>query len=323
MRTLRIPDDDKEYPLPPGFSRFPLRHIDDYSDRVPDEWLERGGVLMPMYQSEALWLNFSTDHIRQHNTRYPFAIKIGTGKINAVSGYPWTECLSQYRDKELPSRVRGHSRIRCNSIQQNYVVAPDQPWLDGYSVGEGVIRQFVAMPFGSGISVEEQITGDETVGGLQIEIFPMKRECFEKRWLEQTHRLDLDFKLSPMSLTAGGRMKQEIYSDPYGLDEWDLTASSRCFIHLINSVQWQQITGERPPHQPFDAATYTEAGLPWFDYYDADQSYLSGSSQLSNLKSIKDAEDCNDDNLTSMPKSDQIVRLRPTHKSRSAQIREF
>ena len=26
QRTLRIPDDDKDYPLPPGLGRFPLRH---------------------------------------------------------------------------------------------------------------------------------------------------------------------------------------------------------------------------------------------------------------------------------------------------------
>ena len=60
QRTLRIPDDGKIYPLPAGFGRFPLRHVDDYKDTVPAPWMERGGVLMPMYQSEALWINFST-----------------------------------------------------------------------------------------------------------------------------------------------------------------------------------------------------------------------------------------------------------------------
>ena len=58
QRTLRIPDDGKIYPLPAGFGRFPLRHVDDYKDTVPAPWIERGGVLMPMYQSEALWIRF-------------------------------------------------------------------------------------------------------------------------------------------------------------------------------------------------------------------------------------------------------------------------
>ncbi len=35
QRTLRIPDDGKDYPLPPGLDRFPLRHLDDYARRVP------------------------------------------------------------------------------------------------------------------------------------------------------------------------------------------------------------------------------------------------------------------------------------------------
>ena len=37
QRTLRIPDDDRNYPLPPGLGRFPLRHLDDFADRLPRE----------------------------------------------------------------------------------------------------------------------------------------------------------------------------------------------------------------------------------------------------------------------------------------------
>ncbi|MBI1831302.1 MAG: hypothetical protein HYR84_07630, partial [Planctomycetes bacterium] len=58
QRTLRIPDDDKTYPLPPGLGAFPMRHVDDFSDTAPNAWLEHGGVMMPMYQAEALWLHF-------------------------------------------------------------------------------------------------------------------------------------------------------------------------------------------------------------------------------------------------------------------------
>lgn len=52
QRTLRIPDDGKDYPLPPGLDRFPTRLVDDFPDGVPPSWLEHGGVLLPMYQSE-------------------------------------------------------------------------------------------------------------------------------------------------------------------------------------------------------------------------------------------------------------------------------
>ena len=57
---------------------------------------------------------------------------------------------------------------------------PEQPWLDGYCVEKGVIRQFVAMPLGAGYTVEEQLTGAAEHGGLQIIAFPMKRERYEQ-----------------------------------------------------------------------------------------------------------------------------------------------
>ena len=64
QRTLRIPDDGADYPLPPGLGAFPLRHVDDHAENVPAVWLQRGGVMLPMYQSEAIWLRFVSDSIR-------------------------------------------------------------------------------------------------------------------------------------------------------------------------------------------------------------------------------------------------------------------
>src|SRR5256885_5013734 len=83
QRTLRIPDDGKTYPLPPGLGRFPLRHVDDNAGAVPSDWLEHGGVLLPMYQSEALWLRFDAAYLPKRSAAYPFAIKVATGKIDA------------------------------------------------------------------------------------------------------------------------------------------------------------------------------------------------------------------------------------------------
>ena len=150
QRTLRIPDDNREYPLPPGLGRFPVEHVDDFADKLPDTWRTHGGVFIPMYQSEALWINFSG--------HYPCAVKIAAGKINAVSGEPWSNELS--------------------SDHQDYAVIPEQPWLDGFNVSEGFIRQFVAMPLGEGFTAEEQITGAAEHGGLQIIVYPMKHNVY-------------------------------------------------------------------------------------------------------------------------------------------------
>ena len=59
-------------------------------------------------------------------------------------------------------RIRSRARhsYEFGRDPQNYVVVPGQPWLDGYCVEKGIIRQFVAMPLGQGYSVEEQLTGE-------------------------------------------------------------------------------------------------------------------------------------------------------------------
>jgi hypothetical protein len=277
QRTLRIPDDGANYPLPPGLAKFPLRHVDDFEGRVPKPWIEHGGVAFPMYQSEAMWIRFDGTYDGDRCVTYPFAVKIATGKVSAISGEGW-----------LPG---------LNRAPQDYVIVPDQPWLDGYCVEKGVIRQFVAMPLGSGYSAEEQITGNAEYGGLQILAYPMKREAFEKRFPKR-ERVDdgIRFMLSDscvcesaapdMSLAPGGRMRQEIYEDPYTMDDWDLNQSSRCFVHISNSLVWQSITTEAPPAPPPTAAEYERAGLPWFDWYDDSHQALNGRDKLAGLKSV-------------------------------------
>ena len=91
---------------------------------------------------------------------------------------------------------------------------------------------------------------------------------------------------SAMSLAAGGRMKQQIYADRHGFDAWDQAVSSRCFVTLADAVQWREITGEAPPTKPPTAADYTEAGLPWFDYYAADLETLAGAPALALVKGV-------------------------------------
>ena len=153
-RTLRIPDDDKDHFLPPGLGDFPLRNIDRFPKTAPADWLDKGGVMLPMFQSEAMWLNFSA-----HND-YPFLVMIAAGGINAVTGAKYD--------------------TRVARPPQNYLVAPEQPWLDGFCVEKGIIRQFVAAPLGKGYTAEEQITGQAEHGGLQFTVYPMKAKEWEK-----------------------------------------------------------------------------------------------------------------------------------------------
>lgn len=104
QRTLRIPDDNRDYPLPAGLGRFPLHAVDAFD--VPPAWRASGGVFLPMYPSEALWIELGSSW-----PTYPMAIKIAAGKINAVAGEAWCDELG--------------------ADPQDYVVIPEQPWLDG------------------------------------------------------------------------------------------------------------------------------------------------------------------------------------------------
>lgn len=188
-RTFRIPDDGKSYPLPPSVGRFPVRHVDDFKGKVPAKWVGRGGVMVPLYQSEALWLEFQPQMSRDHGpygTHYPFAVKVATGKVSAVTGKKWSKKLRE----------------------GDYMVAPEQKWLDGYVVEDGTIRQFIAAPLGLGVTAEEQITGKAEFGGLQIEVVPMDAAEFLKRFPKRPQQ--------PQSLRRRGILRSTGPTGPTG-----------------------------------------------------------------------------------------------------------
>jgi predicted RNA-binding protein with RPS1 domain len=116
-----------------------------------------------MYQREAMWIQFNGSF-----SDYPKAIKVAVGKVNAVSGATWNQTIDTNRD-----------------AKQDYVVVPDQPWLDGIASGDGFVQQFVAMPLGLGYTVEHQVTGKEEFGGIQICIYnaneAKRKEHFEEK----------------------------------------------------------------------------------------------------------------------------------------------
>lgn len=262
QRTLRIPEHGV-HALPPGLGRFPLRRVADFPDTAPESWQRRGGVMLPVYQREAMWLSFSAE--------VPSALQVGIGKVCAVSGLPWTDTLSQE--------------------PQNYVAVPLQPWLDGINSGEGTVRQFVAVRHGLGATVEGQVTGAETEGGVQLAAHALTAEA-RSRWEAEPRRFSDELLCAalPMSaemgLGAGGMLRQEIYDDERPVTDYQLQPAGRVFVQLCSASQWRAITGEEPPVTPVSARAYTEAGLPWFDYYDADAADLPSSQSLSDVKPV-------------------------------------
>ncbi|MFG2958085.1 hypothetical protein ACGF5O_30760 [Streptomyces sp. NPDC048291] len=294
VRTLRLPETGT-HPLPPGLGEFPLRRVSDFPDTVPEEWRARGGVMLPVYLREAMWLSFA-------GTTEPAALQVGVGKVCAVSGEPWRDRLSRR--------------------PQNYLVLPRQPWLDGINSGKGTVRQFVAVPLGLGATVEGQVTGEEVWGGVQLQSFtlgdgPLAEWRRQERLRQEQLRRERmrgpagavgaalpmmsalpapapapggapAARSAGMGLGVGGSMRQEVYEDDRPPGDWAGIPAGRVFVHLVTPPQWHRITGEAPPPSPVDRAAYTRAGLPWYDYYDQDARDLAPTDTLEAVKPVGD-----------------------------------
>jgi hypothetical protein len=258
---LRIPDDGRTYPLPPGLGRLPIERVADFPSGVPGSWHDHNGVFIPLYQREALWIGFDAAAWK------PNAVKIGVGGVNAVTGAAWDD------------------RLRANP--QDYLVSPPQVWLDGVISGDGSVHQFVAMPLGMGYTLESQVTHAESAGGIQIVVFEPRPGRFPDRPPAQPPGFSEPLRAPAMGLGAGGEIRQKLYADPYGADAWDVDNRGRVDVHLINSVQYRELTGKSPPPTPIDARTYVAHGLPWFDLYDEDLPHLPPAAPLIGVKTIR------------------------------------
>ncbi len=267
QRTLRIPDDGRTFPLPPGLGIFPVRRVADHADRLPAGVFDRRDLFIPMYQREALWLGL-------HGAAWkPNAVKIGAGGINVLTGEPFDLAL------------RGTS--------QDYVVVPPQPWIDGVKTGRDVVRQFVAMPLGLGYSLEASIEAEERRGAIQLAVFNPRPGRFPDAPPPETEGGPRrQASAGRMGLGAGGVMRQKVYPDRHGSDAWDPEARAALTVHILNSLQYREVTGEAPPPTPIDAAAYTKHGLPWFDLYDEERGDIGPSGALAAAKTVaeRDAE---------------------------------
>ncbi|KAG1724617.1 ubiquitin family-domain-containing protein [Suillus lakei] len=152
-RTVCVPETGDSNRLPPGLGSFPLYNVAEFSHVLPQNMVEKGGLFIAMYQREAMWLQF--------NSNKKFAIRIYVGGVNGITGEPM-----------IPNMTTLLKRQNGVEKKQDYIVVPPQPWLDGIATGPGMVKQFVAVPYGSGYSIEYQITGSETTGGIQFEVIP-------------------------------------------------------------------------------------------------------------------------------------------------------
>jgi len=289
QRTVRLPQDGRDYPLTPSFGEFPVVGAEAFSDRLPGSWHVRDAFVIPIYEREALFLAFSASESK------PNAVQVGVGGINAVSGEGWPAPPS--------------------ANPQNYIVCPDQPWLDGIYALNGRVRQFVAAGRGRGDTVAEQLGGTEA-SALQIRVY----EPQPGRFSDQMHAAErgrLDSIPDDLGVGAGGTMRQKIYPDPYGVETWNAEDYAEFYIYLVRPDLFRELTGREPPPASISAETYTRLNLPWFELDDKNAPALVAPSRLGEVETISKRErergDCADEAGVDVS-PDQIGRIRAPKK---------
>ncbi len=326
-RTLRIPENGRDYPLPAGLGRFPIHRVEDYADKVPVKWLEEGGFFIPLYQREAMFLQF------EGPSWHPTIAKVSVGKVNAITGKTLSEGIT--------------------SPKQDYIVIPNQKWLDGINFSQGVVKQFVAMPLGKGYTIEAQITDEEKFGGFQITVadcipgfFPERDPEIDKRIenarLEKQREREriksgipatisirsANFVLnsravspaSIMGIAAGGNIKQQIEKDTYGIESWSSEIKRSITIHIVNSKTYEAITGFKPPDSPITIDQYQRFRIPWYSYCNESVPSLKPLEFFKRILGVDEIDKKrgiinNDDSFKRSIKIDNILKIRTPDKA--------
>ncbi|KAI5855159.1 hypothetical protein BZA05DRAFT_442822 [Tricharina praecox] len=180
-----------------------------------------------------------------------------------------------------------------NEERQDYVVVPPQPWLNGIATSPGVVKQFVAVPYKLGYSVEHQVTGSETVRGIEFEIIPsftLWKPSFALWDESSVHRrapsanlktptvadygivrgsiIDLILTLRggyaqshEMAVGAGGTIKQGIWKDPHSPRLWNTGRAKLLIVQVLNATAFEAITGMPTSPTPIEYKTFLQQWL--------------------------------------------------------------
>lgn len=275
-KTHRVKDDGTTHGLPPGLGIFKIYRVEDYASKLPASIVKAGGFFIGMSQAEAMWISFGNP---LKGFQVPVAVNISSGGYSCIDG--------EKNDGNL--RPAG------------YAVVPPQLWIDGFLTRDGTVSQFVAAPLGAGFTVESQLSGDgsERIGGLQFEVFRMKK-ALRDAWLDR-HRTrilrrshagtdeikscygagdvvlcseDSAPRVASMGLAAGGRIQQNIHKDPHGIESWEEEPTARVWVHILNVECMEAVTGERPDP--------TVESHPWY------KNTLPTSTKMGSIKTAKE-----------------------------------
>jgi hypothetical protein len=162
---------------------------------------------------------------RQGESAYPFAVKIGIEGRNIVSGRSW------------------HHELGDGG--QDYLVIPGQSWLDGFPLGSLHVDQFIA-------EMTETAHDGPRPGSAAIEIilYPMRADFYEHRMAilhdERSRCCGQPDRTKPrhgLAIAPGGRIREPLHADTYGVAAWDQSYAEHCHLVLVPESEWGRITG--------------------------------------------------------------------------------
>jgi hypothetical protein len=135
-----------------------------------------------------MWINF------EPASKTKYAIRPFLGGVNGISG-----------DAAIGDMTTLMRQMNALTPKQDYMVLPDQKWLDGIATSPGIVKQFVATKLNpprqkppqqpssdftsnssniktsgtkkdwedeEGGTIEWQVTGQDTIGGFQLQLIP-------------------------------------------------------------------------------------------------------------------------------------------------------
>ncbi|MDM8006393.1 MAG: hypothetical protein QUV05_09640 [Phycisphaerae bacterium] len=228
MRTLRVPIDGQEHPLPVDLEPFPIFRVEDYIERVPDSWRVCPGVFISVHPHEAMWISFSARPWK------PNAVQIAVGSINALTGKPLGNHLT--------------------SDPQDYLVCPPQSALVGFSTAEGLVRQFALMSPATEEPDEARPASWRGLDSLLLTVSEPRPGRFRDRVVRKgrLRSSDCGGRSCPMTFPARGQIREQIQPDPYGTETWDLSNFGQVCVHMVNVATFLEIAGCEPPDCPLN-----------------------------------------------------------------------
>jgi len=162
-KCARVPTDGLSHPLPSKGPHFPIFDVSEFTSEADNTTsllpagLADGTALIPMYQKEALWMDF--------NVREPVALKCVCNGNNVLTGQT---------DVPLLMKIK-KSHIWPPNAQQNYMILPQQRWLGNRNAGEGQMAQFVPAPLDDASAADAQMSGAAS-NAIKISAFPLLKQ---------------------------------------------------------------------------------------------------------------------------------------------------